>query len=154
MISPKELSKITLVIVQNGVQYQGKANIGAVLKTIGRDYPEFRPRMKEIKEDIINQINNWNKKGVDFREQFIKGKPKKRESSRLRPVTVYPYLGMAYASRKGIRYHISIHPNIIRFHISTSQNRLRHTLFYQRIYSLSTFESLPYYYQQANTRAG
>ncbi|OLS27607.1 MAG: Glutamate--tRNA ligase [Candidatus Heimdallarchaeota archaeon LC_3] len=65
MFTSEELNKITLIIVQNGVQYQGKANLGAVLKTIGRNYPEFRPRMKQIKNDIIKQVNKWNKKTVE-----------------------------------------------------------------------------------------
>jgi glutamyl-tRNA synthetase len=72
MFTNEELAKITRIIVTNGVQYNGKANIGAVLKTIGRDHSEFRPKMKEIKEEIIQLVNEWNSKSLETFHKKLK----------------------------------------------------------------------------------
>jgi glutamyl-tRNA synthetase len=72
MFTSEELLKITRIIVINGVQYNGKANIGAVLKTIGRDYSEFRPKMKEFKGEIIQLVNEWNNKSLETFHEKLK----------------------------------------------------------------------------------
>ncbi|MHA1990136.1 MAG: glutamate--tRNA ligase [Candidatus Hodarchaeales archaeon] len=76
MFTNEELVKIVRIIVTNGVQYNGKANIGAVLKTIGRDYPEFRVLMKKDKKEFSAQIkrliDDWNSKTIDVFHSKLK----------------------------------------------------------------------------------
>ena len=46
MLTPDEIKKISLEILQNAVLFGGKANASAVLKVLGRDHPDLRPKLK------------------------------------------------------------------------------------------------------------
>lgn len=68
MLTPDEIKKISLEILQNAVLFGGKANASAVLKVLGRDHPDLRPKLKESKDEIIAIIEEWNKKTFTERD--------------------------------------------------------------------------------------
>ena len=86
MLTEPEAKAIIKVILVNGIQYGGKASEAAVLKIVGREMVELRPRMKEIREEIIDLLNDWNTKSLEeFRialSGLDKGKLKEIEASR------------------------------------------------------------------------
>ena len=65
MFTHEEKNKILKIILINGIQYNGKASSNAVLKVIGREYSELRPRIKDLTPDINNLVEEWNQKPLD-----------------------------------------------------------------------------------------
>ena len=72
MLTPDEIKVVSLEILQNAVLFGGKANASAVLKILGRDYPNLRPKLKESKDEIIAIVEEWNKKTFEELETNLK----------------------------------------------------------------------------------
>ena len=65
MFTNEEKNKILKLILINGIQYNGQASSSAVLKVIGREYAELRPRIKDLTPDINHLVDEWNQKSLD-----------------------------------------------------------------------------------------
>ncbi|MBD3185520.1 glutamate--tRNA ligase [Candidatus Bathyarchaeota archaeon] len=56
---------ITKHVLLNALKYDGKAQVGSVLGSIMGDHKELRPKAREIKPKVVNEVNRVNAMGID-----------------------------------------------------------------------------------------